>query len=282
MSRGSCRPTGAAIAAFAAGLALAVTPAAVSRIGQQEAAPSGYDDTPLLPDGRWRVHDGTRPRPLAVAPGECSTAERAGRPPSDAMVLFDGTSVSAWRTADGSPATWKVQDGFVEVTPPQGDILTRQQFGDVQLHVEWSSPALVRGHSQGRGNSGIFLMDRYEVQVLDSHENPTYADGQAGAIYGQFPPLVNASRGPGQWQTYDIVFTAPRFRDGQLDAPAFLTVLHNGVLIQNHRALLGATKHRQLGAYTAHGPAGPLRLQDHGDPVRYRNIWVRPLGGTAD
>lgn len=158
-----------------------------------------------------------------------------------------------------------------------GDIVTKGAFGDMQLHIEWRTPTEVKGQGQERGNSGILLMGRYEVQVLDSFDSPTYPDGQAGAVYGQTPPLVNASRGPGQWQSYDILWTAPRFRDGQLQAPASVTVLHNGVLVQNNTQLLGATVHRQLARYTPHGATEPLRLQDHGDPVQYRNIWMRPL-----
>jgi hypothetical protein len=199
-----------------------------------------------------------------------------GAPPSDAIVLF-GTDLSGWRTANGGPPKWKVENGVLQVVPGGGDILTREEFGDCQLHVEWATPTPPHGNSQERGNSGVFLMGLYEVQVLDSFENLTYADGQAAALYGQFPPFVNASRPPGEWQAYDIVFEAPRFEGEALASPAYLTVLHNGVLVQNHRAVLGPTLHRRLAHYTPHGPAGPLKLQDHENPVRYRNVWIRRL-----
>lgn len=236
--------------------------------------PTGYDDTPFLPGGEWRVHDGRRPRPQVVTPG----APQAPVPaPSDALVLFDGTDLSKWRKADGTPAAWKIENGYFEIAPKAGDMFTRDTFGDCQLHVEWATPTPPKGASQGRGNSGIFLMGRYEVQVLDSYDNLTYADGQAAAIYGQYPPLVNAARKPGEWQTYDIAFTAPVFKDGQLVSTAYVTVFHNGVLVQNHRALLGETMHRQLGTYTPHEAKASLRLQDHNNPVRFRNIWVRSI-----
>jgi hypothetical protein len=164
------------------------------------------------------------------------------------------------------------------VTPKAGDVFTKDEFGDVQLHVEWATPSVVVGDGQDRGNSGVFLMGRYEVQVLDSFRSPTYPDGQAGAIYGQFPPLVNAARPPGEWQVYDILFTAPRFENGNLVTPAYLTVFHNGIAVHNHAALIGTTQHKVVAKYEAHPPRGPIRLQDHGNAVRYRNIWVRELG----
>ncbi len=240
---------------------------------QDHAAP-GYDDTPFLPGSRWRVHDSARPRPAVVAPGE-----RPGDPPADAVVLFDGTSLDAWRSAgtDGDPARWRLVDGAMEVNGT-GSIETRESFGDVQLHVEWRTPTPPEGESQGRGNSGVFLMGRYEVQVLDSFENETYADGQAAALYGQRPPDVNASRPPGEWQSYDIVFLAPRFEGERLVEPARITVFHNGVLVHHDRAFLGPTRHRALPEYTPHPPEGPIQLQDHGNPVRFRNVWVRRLG----
>lgn len=241
----------------------------------------GYEDTPLLPGGQWHVHDARRPQPTVVTPGTVSTPDAPGRPPSDAVILFDGSDLSAWRTASGEPAGWLVENGYMQV-PPRGttgggDIWTREEFGDCQLHVEWATPNPPSGSSQGRGNSGIFLFGRYEIQVLDSYENPTYADGNAGAIYGQYPPLVNASREPGAWQTYDIVFTAPRFEGDHVAAPAYLTLIHNGVVLHAHTALMGGTTHKRSPQYAAHGGWGPLKLQDHGDPVRYRNLWVRRL-----
>ena len=195
-----------------------------------------------------------------------------GSAPSDAVVLFDGKDLSHWTTA-----RWKVENGYVEVTPHAGDLISKEKFGDAQLHIEWAAPAQVKGNSQGRGNSGVFLQSRYEVQVLDSFDNPTYADGQASAIYGQWPPLVNASRKPGEWQTYDIVFEAPRFQGEKLVKPAFITVFHNGVLVQNHREAMGPTMHRELAKYVPQPAEDSLKLQDHGNPVRYRNIWIRRI-----
>ncbi|MGH9332075.1 MAG: family 16 glycoside hydrolase [Vicinamibacterales bacterium] len=234
----------------------------------------GFDDTPMLPGGKWRVHDGTRPQPAAVG-----TAGAPGAPPSDAQVLFGGSDLSRWHNSRGEPAGWKIDDGAMVVTPRAGDILTKEEFGDVQLHVEWAAPSAVSGDGQDRGNSGVFLMGRYEIQVLDSYRSPTYPDGQAAAIYGQFPPLVNATRPPGEWQVYDIIFTGPRFEGGALATPAFVTVLHNGVAVHNHTALIGGTAHKVVGKYDPHPMRGPIRLQDHGNPVRYRNIWVREIGG---
>ena len=184
-----------------------------------------------------------------------------------------------WRSAKGDAAGWKVQDGYMEVVPRSGDIHTREEFGDIQLHVEWRTPRPPRPGNQWQGNSGVFLFGVYELQVFESSRNLIYADGQAGAIYGQYPPLVNPSREPGQWQDYDIIFSAPRFRDGKLQTFAYITVFQNGVVIQNHTAIMGETGHRILPHYEDRGPRGPIRLQDHGDLVRYRNIWVRPLQG---
>ena len=243
----------------------------------------GYDDTPYLPGGKWRVHDIKRPHPRVITPPTESTQERPGRPPSDAVVLFDGKDLSQWvahfRAGRTGPAAWKVENGYLEVVPGTGDIITREKFGDVQLHVEWAAPAVVHSSSQERGNSGVILMSRYEIQVLDSYDNLTYADGQAAAIYNQWPPLVNASRPPGQWQYYDIVFEAPRFEGGKLAKPAYFTVFHNGVLMHNRQEDLGPMAHRLLPPYEAHGAEEPLMLQNHGDPVRFRNIWIRRLRG---
>jgi hypothetical protein len=214
-----------------------------------------------------------RLEPPIVAPGRTSAD-----PPSDAVVLFDGKSLARWRSSDGSPAKWQVRDGYVEVAPGTGDILTADPFGDCQLHIEWATPSIVKGEGQERGNSGLFLMGHYEIQVLDSYDNKTYFHGQAGSVYKQYAPLVNASRPPGQWQSYDIIFRAPRFDEqGKAIERARVTVLHNGALIQNNVEIFGNTYNDRPAVYTAHSPLEPLRLQDHGNPVRYRNIWIRRL-----
>jgi hypothetical protein len=205
--------------------------------------------------------------PAVVTPG-ATDAE----PPSDAVVLFDGTNLDQWIGGE----KWKIEDGTA--IPQESGIRTRQEFGDIQLHVEWSAPTEIRGAGQGRGNSGVYLMGRYEIQVLDSYENPTYFDGQAGSIYKQTPPMVNAMRKPGEWNSYDIVFTAPRFRvNGDVESPAYVTLIHNGVVVQNHFELLGRTGFVEAPHYQPHAETGPIELQFHGDPVRFRNIWVREL-----
>ena len=224
----------------------------------------------------WAVHDEERPQPPIVDPGPASDTPRPI--PDDATVLLDGTHLDHWETMDGDPAAWDIVDGAVEVVPGAGDIRTTQGFGDVQLHVEWAAPAEVVGEGQGRGNSGVFLMDHYEVQVLDSYENPTYADGLCAALYGQYPPLVNACRPPGAWQTFDITFRRPHFDDtGDVVRPARITVIHNGVLVIDNAPLTGPTDHKKRPPYTAHADRLPLRLQDHGDKVRFRHVWVREL-----
>jgi hypothetical protein len=239
---------------------------------------SGHTDTPMLPGGKWHVHDPNRPQPATVNPGSPSTAEQPGKPPSDAIMLFNGTDLSQWRNAKGEPAGWKVENGTLAVVPKSGDIFTTQEFGDIQLHLEWSEPLPATGEGQGRGNSGIFFMGRYEVQVLDCFDNKTYPDGQTGSIYGMHPPLVNACRPPGEWQTYDIIWIAPRFtKDDNLESPAYVTVIQNGVVVQSHNDFLGISGHMILPKYSPHPPTGPLKLQEHGNPVRFRNIWVRPL-----
>lgn len=238
----------------------------------QEQGPVGYEDTPMLPDSEWRVHDKYRPVPPEITPGQPSTQERAGNAPSDAILLFDGSSTDAW---SGGP--WELKDGVMTVNG-KGTIQSKESFGDVQLHVEWRAPEEPDRSSQGKGNSGVFLMQRYEVQVLNSYRNRTYADGQAASIYGQKPPDVNATLPTGQWQSYDIVFRRPRFsEEGELLSPATLTVFHNGVLVQNHVELLGPTSHKSLPRYSKHPDRLPIRLQDHGNKVSYRNIWVRDL-----
>ena len=231
---------------------------------------------PLASEG-YPIHSETRPQPPVVAPPPARGSVRA---PSDAIVLFDGSSLDQWRTGDSarSPARWTLRDGYMEVARGAGSIETARGFGDAQLHIEWSAPSPPRGDGQNRGNSGVFFMGQYEVQVLDSYRNVTYPDGQAGAIYGQYPPLVNVSRPPGEWQEYDIIFRAPRFdANGALVTPARMTVFHNGVLVQDNVPLLGPTSHRRRDPYEAHANRLPLSLQDHGDPVRFRNIWIREL-----
>jgi len=237
----------------------------------------GYEDTPMLPGGKWHVHDAKRPQPVKVTSGTCSTQAGAGLPPSDAEVLFNGKDLSQWKNAKGEPAAWTVRDGYMEVAPKTGDIYTREEFGDIQLHVEWRTPAPLKPGNVWQGNSGVFIFGVFELQVFESSRNLIYADGGAGAIYGQYPPLVNPSRDPGEWQTYDIIFNPAQFKDGKLETPAYTTVFQNGVVIQNHTALMGETGHRIFPHYTDRGPKGPVRLQDHGDLVSYRNIWVREL-----
>jgi len=237
----------------------------------------GYDDTPLIPGSKYKVHDRNRPYPPVVAPGTPGTQEKAGIPPSDAKILFDGKCLCGWVHLDGRKAEWKVENGYMEVVPQTGNIKTKEEFGDCQLHIEWASPEKIEGEGQGRGNSGVFMMGIYEIQVLDSYNNPTYADGSAAAIYGQFPPLVNACRKPGEWQTYDIVWLCPRFKGEKLISPAIITLFHNGIVVHYHREILGPTAHKQILPYKPHPNKGPLILQDHSNPVRFRNIWYRDL-----
>ncbi len=228
-------------------------------------------------DPRWKVHDLSRPLPAVIDPGTASTQEAVGRPPADAIVLFNGKDLSQWVGSDGQAPKWKVANGYMEVAAHTGDLLSRQPFGDMQLHVEFTEPVPAVGQSQGRGNSGVILMGQYEIQVLDSYQNNTYPDGQAAAVYGQYPPQVNASRPPGEWQTYDIVFHSPRFdKDGKLLRKARVTVLHNGVLVQDNVEIEGITRLEPT-VYKVVPEKLPLELQDHGNPVRFRNIWVREL-----
>jgi len=236
----------------------------------------GYSDTPLIPGTNWHVHDGDRPQPRIVTP-----SSEYGTAPSDAIVLFDGASLDGWESArdEGQPAGWKLENGYMEVVPGTGDIKSKPVLGSCQLHLEWSEPEVVKGDGQGRGNSGVFLMELYEIQVLDGYQNPTYADGITGGIYGQFPPLVNACREPGRWQCYDIVWEAPEFNGDELVSPARVTVIQNGILLHHAKELQGPTEHRQTTQYRPHEPEKSLKLQDHGDLVRFRNIWYRPLTG---
>jgi hypothetical protein len=224
---------------------------------------------------RWPIHSRDRPQPPVVTP---APTDQPAAPPTDAIVLFGGTDLSQWEGDSGQAAPWKVENGYFEIAAGSGGIRTRHGFGDCQLHVEWRAPSPPVGEGQDRGNSGVFLMGRYEVQVLDSYDNRTYPDGQAAALYGQYPPLVNATRPPGQWQSYDIVFRRPRFDpQGKLLHPARVTVFHNGVLVQDNVMLSGATAHQRRPPYVAHPDKLPIHLQDHGSPVRYRNIWIREL-----
>lgn len=245
--------------------------AVLSAVAVLAAVPVGL----LAQAAEWPVHSMARPRPPVVNPGH-------GRPPvpppSDAIVLFDGRDLAEWAGNDSTPARWNARDGYIECAPGTGNIHTRRVFGDVQLHIEWATPTPPHGEGQERGNSGVYLMGLYEVQVLDSYQNDTYADGQAAAIYGQSPPLVNASRPPGQWQTYDIVFHRPHFNaDGSLAQPARITVFHNGVLVQDNTEITGRTVHATVATYRSHADRLPLVLQDHGNRIRYRNIWVKEL-----
>lgn len=239
----------------------------------------GFRDTPMLPGGKWHVHDPDRPAAAVVTP-----PAQPGGAPSDAIILFDGRSLDAWR---GERGPWTVENGIMTVPPRaksggENNLVSRQSFGDVQLHLEFRSPAPPRKSSQDRGNSGIWFMQRYEVQILDSYDNPTYSDGSAGAVYAWKPPLANPSRPPGEWQSYDIIFERPRFAaDGSLARPAYVTALLNGVVVQNHQAMLGTTAWRKVARYEAHGDAAPIQLQDHDSPVSFRNIWVRPLPEAA-
>ncbi len=235
---------------------------------------AGFQDTPMQPDGLWHVHDPARPQPPLVTSGTFS--EKAA-PPSDAIVLFDGTDLSQWRDKKtGDAAPWTIEDGVM--VSAKGDIQTTNQFGDIQLHLEFKEPTPPKGDGQGRGNSGVFFMGQYEIQVLDCYNNKTYADGATAGIYGQHPALANACRPPGEWQTYDIIFNVPHFgTNGDLLSPAYVTVFHNGVVAQNHQAVRGATNWRVPGKYTPHGPTGPLALQYHNNSVSFRNIWVRPV-----
>jgi hypothetical protein len=230
------------------------------------------------PPQGYEVHDRSRPQPPVVTPGTCSTQDQPGKPPSDAIVLFDGKDLSSFKSEKGD-VPWKVADGYFEIVPRSGPIQTKQEFGDIQLHIEWREPDDVKGKDQGRGNSGIFLMGLYELQVLDNYQSDTYPDGMAGSIYGQYPPLANAMRPPGQWEMYDVVFRAPRLdSDGKVSKPARITVFFNGVIVQDDTELIGPTMHKQLATYPAkHPEKGPIMLQDHGSAVRYRNIWVREL-----
>ena len=245
---------------------------------QQKPSPVGYTDTPLIPGTSWHVHDPSRPHPKIVTPA-ATFSHNAGAP-SDAIVLFDGKDLSKWRSDKGAAAAWKVENGYMEVTPKAGNIFTREEFSDFQLHFEFATPEKVKGNSQGRGNSGVFIHGIYEVQVLDSSENITYADGQLGSLYGQYPPLANPSKKPGEWSSYDVIFEGPRFdAEGKITRKAAVTVIVNGVVLQHKKEYMGTTKHKEVADYkNVKATRGPIGLQDHGDLMRFRNMWLRPLG----
>jgi hypothetical protein len=227
----------------------------------------GYKDTPKLPWCGYLVHDPDRPAPRRINPGPASAPVAT---PSDAIVLFDGKDVAKWQ-----PTEWKLVDGCVEASG--GDFTSKESFGNCQIHLEWLAPANFKGPWYNQGNNGVLLMGLYEIQIFDSWNGKIYPDGQAAAIYAQTPPLVNACRPPGEWQTFDIVFTAPIFAEGKLTQPARVTMLHNGVLVHLNEEIRGETGHRILPEYKRKISQGPLVLSGHGCPVRFRNIWVRPL-----
>jgi hypothetical protein len=240
--------------------------------------PVGYSDTPVIPGTKWKVHDIDRPAPAAVRPGA-----KPGEAPADAIIIFNGKDTSQLYSKKKDdpgqhPSPWKIEHG--ELLVNGGDCWTRQEFGSCQLHLEWKSEPHTKGNSQKKGNGGVFFMDRYESQMLDCDNNPTYADGMAGAVYGQTPPLVNAVRKAGEWQVYDIVFTAPKLKDGKVVEPARITTFLNGICVQNNTAIMGPTQHKKTTDYSGTFPAkASLRFQDHKNepPIRLRNIWVRPL-----
>jgi hypothetical protein len=246
-------------------------------------SPIGYSDTPVIPGTQWKVHDIDRPRPEAVKPGN-----KLGQPPADAIILFDGTNTDAFQskkkddkgkeTGEIIPCPWKIEKG--ELLVDGGDSWTKQEFASCQYHIEWKSEPHTKGNSQKKGNGGTFFMDRYECQMLDCDNNPTYADGMTGCIYGQTPPLVNAVKKAGEWQAYDIIFTAPKLDGDKVIEPAYVTTFVNGVCVQIHTKIMGPTKHKNVTDYTGNFPAkAPIRLQDHKNdpPIRLRNIWIRPL-----
>ena len=253
---------------------------------------SGEPDTQQISDPEpaevqkqyeWKVHDKNRPQPAVIEAGEPGTKQTSGRAPSDAIVLFDGTDLSKWEKGDGEEAKWKVENGYMEISRRTGSIRSKQGFGSCQLHIEWATPTKTTNKEgkpikgQGRGNSGVYFMTKYEIQVLDSYENKTYPDGQAASVYGMNPPMVNACRPPGQWQTYDIIFHRPIFDGDKVVKPAIVTVIHNGILVQENYPFEGISTHARRAKYKLHADKLQLSLQDHGNPIRYRNIWIREL-----
>lgn len=257
---------------------------AASLASTLHAAGGFYGDAPDTTHP-WAIHDMNRPQPPRVEPGTFSSQDKPGTPPSDAIVLFSGRpeEIEKWQSdkPTGEPTKWEVKDGALQCVPGSGYVRTREEFADCQLHIEWAAPSKVEGDSQGRGNSGVFLMGQLEVQVLDNYNNPTYADGFASSIYGINPPMANALRAPGEWQVYDIVFRRPIFKDGQELDPGYITVFVNGVCVQDHTRLEGGGGHMKRSSPRPFPEKGPLKLQDHGNPVRYRNIWYRPLPKRA-
>ncbi len=227
----------------------------------------GFTNTPLVPGTKWHIHDPNRPQPKWVQP------KYDGKPvpaPDGATVLFDGKDMTKWKNKN-----WKLVDGYMQTT--KGSQVSVEQFGDIQLHVEWYVPAGLKGFGQKQGNSGVYMMGKYEIQVLNCYDNRTYADGMTAAMYGQYPPMVNACRPPGKWQSFDIHFKAPVFKDGKLEQATYVTVYHNNILVHDNAKFMGATVWRKVAQYKPHGTKGSISLQAHGSPVRYRNIWVRPL-----
>lgn len=264
----------------------AITPLLVLTFAAAPAiADGGFYGDPPDETHPWTIHDMNRPQPPLVTPGTFSTQEQPGKPPSDAIILFDGTeaTLGKWEADKNppEPTKWIVKDGAMQCVPGAGYIRTKEQFGDCQLHVEWAAPAKPEGNSQGRGNSGIFPMGQVEVQVLDNFNNPTYADGFAGSVYGVNPPHANALRAPGEWQVYDIIFRRPIFKDGKMLDSGRMTVTMNGVVVQDSTPLEGGGGHMGRSKDHPFPEKGPLKLQDHGNPVRYRNIWYRPLPARA-
>jgi hypothetical protein len=270
---------------------LLVSGAAASQAQQTAAPPTPppgkgqMDGSPLgdpLPGQKWRVHDRSRTQPRKVTPGLPVATPAA---PSDAIVLFDGKDLSQWNGGGRGGVTgepkWKVENGYVELVPGAGGLITKESFGDVQLHVEWTTPpgADASRVGQNRGNSGIILMGKYEIQVLSSYDNPTYPDGSAGSIYGLYPPMVNPCLPEGEWNSYDVVFEAPKFEQGKLLKPAYVTLIFNGLIVHNRVELLGVTSREPIAAYTPHAAELPLSLQGHSGPARFRNIWIRRLRG---
>ena len=264
----------ASILAVALSCAAALACAQVDRAKRGCGDPPGYSDTPVIPGQTWKVHDIARPKPPRVASKPVTTP-----PPSDAIVLFDGKDLSKWtsyRRGEQMEPQWKVENGILTVAG-RGDLVTKEPLGDIQLHLEWKAEP--EGCGQWRGNSGVILMGRYEIQVLDTYENVTYSDGQAASIYGQFPPRVNASSPSGDWNSYDIVFEAPKFDGDKVVEPPRVTVIHNGVMVHNRQAFVGQMAHRVYKPFEPHGPEAPLVLQNHDATVYFRNIWARKLKG---